>query len=252
LVQGLEFLQKEAAQGMPFISANLLDRSTQSPIFPAAVIREVSGVRVAFFGLLSNLPPSLSAALGDKVSVKDPAEAARETVKKLQGKADLFILLSDLGLQREREIATSVPGIDFILGGHEGRYLARPQQQGNTHLLQSSVKGMYVGKLELLIDHLPSPFQDMGKVDQIRQDIQGIERQIRSFPQEKRAPQADTGRMIQHLNERKAKLNEDLKQAQTSSGRGNRFLWNLTSLDTGIPEDPEVKNWIEAAEITRD
>ncbi|MCX5909618.1 MAG: hypothetical protein NTY64_21210, partial [Deltaproteobacteria bacterium] len=122
LICGLDFLRKAAAQGMPFISANLLDRSSQSPVFPASVIREVAGVRVAFFGLLSTLPFAGAAGLGDRVLVKDPPEAARETLQKLQGKADLFILLSDLGLQRDRDLAMAVPGIDFIWGGHEGRY----------------------------------------------------------------------------------------------------------------------------------
>ena len=52
LLQGVDFLHQEFSQGLPLISANLLDPATKTSIFPPHVIREVAGYRVAFFGLL--------------------------------------------------------------------------------------------------------------------------------------------------------------------------------------------------------
>lgn len=254
LFQGLDFLKRVAAEGLPLISSNLLMRADQSPVFPPYLIREVAGLRIAFLGLL---PPHLSfpgsASLEEKIMVKNPMEAARETMPKILGKADLVILLSDLGMNQDFSLVQAISGIDFVLGGHEGRFMGRPNQQGKTYTFQSANKGMYAGKLGLTIEGLPGPFQDMGKPDYILKDIQGIDRQIRYYQQEKtRQPKENIDRSLQQLNDRKSNLQKELKQAKDSAVKGNRFLWTLQTMEASIPEDPEVRKWIEETGIQKD
>lgn len=254
LYQGLDFLKKIAAGNLPLISSNLLHRKDQTPVFPPYLIREVAGVRIAFLGLLApHLAFPGASGLEEKILVKNPVEAARETLSKISGQADLVILLSDLGMNQDAAVAQAVDGIDFILGGHEGRYLGRPIQQGKTYLFQSSGKGMYVGKLKLTMDGPPGPFLDAGKADHIMKEIQGIDRQIRYYQQPKPAQSPEhANRTLQHLNNRKARLQQELKQVKESPSKGNRFLWSLHALEVSIPEDPEVRKWIEEAGIQRD
>ncbi|MCJ7547937.1 MAG: hypothetical protein MUP30_14160 [Deltaproteobacteria bacterium] len=169
LSQGVDFLKQEAAQGLPLISANLVDAVQRRPIFPSYVIREVSGVRIAFVGLLrSPLPPVIGKSLEGKAAVEDPMEAARKVVAELKGKADLIILLSDLGWDQDIGIAKDIAGIRFILGGHEGRSVKSPFQQGETFIVQSYQKGMYAGVLVLPLEKPGSLFQDEGRITRIQ------------------------------------------------------------------------------------
>ena len=78
LSQGLDFLKQEAAQGLPLISANLVDTVQRQPIFPPSVIREVSGKRIAFVGLLrSPLAPAIEKSLEGKAAIEDPMETIK-------------------------------------------------------------------------------------------------------------------------------------------------------------------------------
>lgn len=175
LLQGMDFLRQESSKGLPLISTNLLDSSSKTPIFPPYLVKETSGVRIAFFGLLPpGLRPAIQNGVGEKALIKDPMQTAQEIVPKLRGRADLIVLLSDLGLEMDRMISRALPGIHFILGGNERRLFTRSIQQGKTYIFQSYEEGMYVGKLSLIIRNPASPFQDKLKPDQILREIDGL------------------------------------------------------------------------------
>jgi 2',3'-cyclic-nucleotide 2'-phosphodiesterase (5'-nucleotidase family) len=262
LLQGVDFLRQESSQGLPLISANLLDPATKTPIFPPHVIREVAGYRVAFFGLLPpesgpEISPAIRRANEGKILISDPIEAARQTVQSLKAKADLIILLSDLGLFKDQAVAKAVPGIHFILGGHEGRFTRRADRAGTAFAFQSSIKGMYVGNLRLTLESVMLPFKDEGEAQQIEERISGLDMHLRGLQANRqRQSGPDTGnldRTIQDLTRQKSALQEELKRVkETSSQGGNRFLFSLEPLDKGLPENEEVKKWIAEAGIDKD
>jgi 2',3'-cyclic-nucleotide 2'-phosphodiesterase (5'-nucleotidase family) len=256
LLHGVEFLVQLANEGLPLISANLVNAKDSSTLFPPFRIHEAVGLRFGFLGLL---PPSRSSAsFGPSRSdqnfiIQNPLEALREILPRIRSQADLVILLSDLGLQHDHQIAQTISGLDFILGGHEGRWMDQPTRQGQTFILQSGYKGMYAGRLNLQIQDPSRPFQDLGRPDQIRREIQTTDRQIRYLQQDKRrSPTEEFQRNLEYLNGRKSSLLKELEQVQASLGQGNRFLWTLQALDPSIPEDPEVLAWILEAGIQKD
>ncbi len=53
LTLGLSFFRTEASQGLPLISANLMDPTRKSLIFSPYTIKRVGNVRIALFGLTS-------------------------------------------------------------------------------------------------------------------------------------------------------------------------------------------------------
>jgi 2',3'-cyclic-nucleotide 2'-phosphodiesterase (5'-nucleotidase family) len=259
LVQGVDFLRSEFSQGLPLISANLLDPSSKSPIFPPFVIREISGMRVAFFGLLPpESGPAISAAIRKanegKILIRDPVEAGRETLHKLQGRADLVVLLSDLGLSRDQIVAGTIPGIHFILGGHEGRLVVHPTLQGGAYLMQSSARGMYVGKLDLAVENPAFPFEDKEKGESIQAEMRNIERHLQALRrQRERQPSKEVDHGIELWNQRKAKLQEKLASSSRESPiKRNLFDWSLVPLEMPLPEDEEVQRWIGEARINVD
>ena len=261
LLRGVDFLRQKYSQGLPLVSANLLDPSTKAPIFPPYVIKEVGGVRIAFLGLLAPEPgpevgPAIRRANEGKILIADPVEAARETLREIQGKADLAIILSDLGLYKDQRVAKEVPGIHFILGGHEGRFTRRAVQAGMTHFLQSSHKGMYVGQLQLTMENPSKPFQDAGEVQYLQERIDSLGLHIRGLEEsKKRQPGKDhsnLNRSIREITRKRDALQEELRRAKEAGIQGNRFLFKLEALEKVLPENQEVKRWISGAGIDKD
>ncbi len=258
LIQGLDFLRDEASRGVPLISANLLDPSSRTPIFPPYVIHQISGKRVAFFGLLSpefraEVGPAIQKAVGDRIWIKEPVEAARETVEKLRNQADLIVLLSDLGLNKDSALAKAIPGIHFILGGHDGRFHTQPYHEGKTYILHASAKGMHMGRLQLTLRNSASPFQDKGKVNQVQEQIRNLDNHLRALEKEReRQPSQEIERRIQFVNRQKARFQEDLGKSSIAFSNGNVFLWALVTLEATLPEDEELQRWIKEAGIEKD
>jgi 2',3'-cyclic-nucleotide 2'-phosphodiesterase (5'-nucleotidase family) len=261
LLRGLDFLRQESAQGLPLLSANLLDPVTKAPIFPPYIIKEVGGVRIAFIGVLPpesgpEISPAIRAANEGKILIGDPIDAAREAVQKLRGKADLIVLLSDLGLPKDQILAKAVPGIHFILGGHEGRFTRKGVQAGMTHIFQSSYKGMYVGQLQLVLGNPGNPFKDEGEVQYLEERIDGLNLHIRGLEgAKKRQPGKDNSsldRSIQEITRQRNALQEDLKRAKETGVQGNRFLFKLEALERNFPENEDVMKWIMGAGIDKD
>ncbi len=260
LLLGLDFLKREISQGLPLISANLIDPSNKRPIFRPYMIQEVGGVRIAFLGLLSpDLNPQVASAIKAdqaKILIKDPVKVMQETLPRLQGQADLFVLLSDLGVIGDQMLARSVRGIHFILGGHEGRLLHVANQVGQTFILQSGSKGMYLGKLRIILENTSSPFTDGGRVNQIQEQINYLDRGLEGLQKRRegssRPDNRNNDQIIQEIQSRKEKLLAELKRAQQNQNRGNRFIFSLEPLAIALPQDEEVLSWLTAARIDRD
>ena len=254
LSQGLDFLKQVAAQGLPLISANLVDAVQRRSIFPPYVIREVSGGRIAFVGLLRTpLPPAIEKQLEGKAVVEDPLEAARKVVAELKGKADLVVLLSDLGWDQDARTAKEIDGIQFILGSHEGRATTGPFQQGETFIVQSYQKGMYAGELALPLGKLGSRFQDEGRITRIQEQLNELDRRNRDLQMTKeRNPHLDIKPAIEGIKQQKDKLQKELKEAQKTVVQGTRFRWTLEPISSSLEEDAEIRSLIEASGIKKD
>jgi 2',3'-cyclic-nucleotide 2'-phosphodiesterase (5'-nucleotidase family) len=254
LSHGLGFLRQEASDGLPLVSANLLDASQKTPVFDPFVIKELSEIRVAFFGLISpQLVLNVQKELGNTVVVQEPVEAAKAIVEKLQGKADIIVLLSDLGSTAEKQIARSVPGVHFILGGHEGRFMNFVEQEGETYIVQSYDRGMYLGSLHLTITNPQSPFRDEDARNRIRQDLTRLDVRLGALQATKaRQPTPSLDRQIEQLSQQKEKLQADLDAVAQLAAAANRLSWKLEPLGSGLPEAPEVQRWIKDAGIDKD
>ena len=258
LLRGLDFLHQETSQGLPLVSANLLDPSSRAPLFDPYVIQKVSGIKIAFFGLLSpNFQPEIADAIqktvGERIFIKDPVETAREILLKLRDKVDMIALLSDLGSFRDRELVKAVPGIHFVFGGHEGLGLAQPNREGNTYMFQSYAKGMYVGQLRLVIKNPGLPFQDESGVSRLQEQIHNLDRHLQALQKQQASqPSQEVAQRIQWAQQQKGKLKEQLTQFSGEQSKENHFLWTLVALNPSIREDEDMKRWIKEKEIDLD
>lgn len=82
--------------------------------------------------------------------IAEPIEAIKREVSRVQ--ADVIILLSHLGLPLDEKIATEIPAIDLILGGHTHHLLEHGKEVDGALLGAAGRWGEYVGEVTLEFD----------------------------------------------------------------------------------------------------
>jgi 2',3'-cyclic-nucleotide 2'-phosphodiesterase (5'-nucleotidase family) len=254
LLHGLDFLMEQAQAGLPLISANLLDPLTRAPVFSPYTVVTFSGIRIAWVGLTGESEDSAGIReRGDRFVVSDPVEAARETLLKLKDRADLIILLSDLALYRIQEVLKAGPGIDFVLGTEE-RYLStKPLKKESAYFLQSTPKGLYVGRLDLRVWKPGHPFEDDGKALELQEELRRLDHHMKELERELGGPsKEETVFKIGLVKKRMAAVEEEILQGSAAGAKANRFIWNPVSINPAGPEDLKVREWIKEAQIDED
>lgn len=80
-------------------------------------------------------------------------ELAIEKIKELHYKgADLIIVLSHLGLEDDRHLAETVPGIDLIIGGHSHNQLPIGEIHNGVMITQAGEYARFLGKVDVSVD----------------------------------------------------------------------------------------------------
>ena len=236
LALGKEFvLEISKKANFPLLSSNLMDGGSGKLLFQPYVIREINGLRIGIFSLLGP-----EAFLGESdirrkgLTIRTPVEVAQTMVKELQPRSDLIILLSHLGYQKDMKLAQTVQGIHFIVGGHTGMNLSYPPLIKNTLILQTAPKGMYAGRLNLLLHNQEPVFYNSATRQSLERNLSSLKSQLSSSATpEAGKPQL---RKAQELAER------NLRQLQGK----NEFTNIIFPLTDQMKEDPDVVKRIEA------
>jgi 5'-nucleotidase/UDP-sugar diphosphatase len=146
---GQEVLKKRISEArFPVLGANVEGFPPLEPY----VVATVGDVRVAIIGVVTPDTP-LSTHPRNVAGLKflPPEDAVRQGLKELRGKAEIFVVLSHLGLPADRALAEKVPGIDVIVGGHSHTRIENPVVIGNTILVQAWEHAKALGVLDLHI-----------------------------------------------------------------------------------------------------
>lgn len=147
-----------AEASLPLLSANLDVNAVPGlgAWIQPALLKTLGGVKIGIFGL--TVPGNPTTNAGPVTISEDIATIAGQQVAFLRGEgAEVVILLSHLGVYLDRIIAENVPGIDFIIGGHDHYAFARPMVVQNplgneTLIFQAGEHYQYIGKLSFTVD----------------------------------------------------------------------------------------------------
>lgn len=140
----------------PFISANILDKQTQKPLFPPYVIKYIHDTPIAFIGaILKNAPDTMLPGNAEELDFIDEAKAINQYLPeiKAQGAKIIIALLHEGGDQLPYEGQTKKNtlvkgnikkivheldnGVDVVLCGHTHQFLNAylPNHDGNSVLV---------------------------------------------------------------------------------------------------------------------
>jgi len=156
---GLDVLRERVRQAQfPVLAANLETTSGQplESVLPGVspyAILDADGIRVGVLGLTyHNLSTIVRVSSIEGLRSLPGIDTARRYLPELQGRADLIVVLSHLGLEADHELARAVPGIPLSIGGHSHRLLQKGAKAGQTTIAQVGAYGEYVGKVRLSYD----------------------------------------------------------------------------------------------------
>jgi 2',3'-cyclic-nucleotide 2'-phosphodiesterase (5'-nucleotidase family) len=235
LALGRDFLVNLSKKAYaPFLCANLLDAASGKPVFQSQVIKEVAGLRVGIFGLIS--PDSFSGPQDARLKglkISNPIETAQHIVKELKPNTDLIILLSHLGYPKDSELAQAAPGVQIIVGSHTGMSLTYPPIIKDTVILHTPPKGMFAGRFGLAFVSSDAGFYNVSTKRSFENNLANLKLRVNAkeiSPAEKEQYQKMIGDTERSLSQLQGK---------------NEFSNAIVPLNDLSKEQPEISKLIQ-------
>ena len=236
LTLGKEFLLEISKKAnFPFLSSNLLNEALGKVLFQSSLIKEINGLRIGIFSLLS---PDFFTGPSDPrkkgLTIRQPIEVAQAMVKELKPKADLIILLSHLGYVKDIEMAQTVRGINIIVGGHSGINLVYPPVMKDTMILQTASRGMFGARLDLFFYNNEPIFYNSATKISLENNLKNINQQLNSKE------------ILEIEKDQWRKAKEDTERTLNQLRGKNEFTNNIIPLQDQMKEHPDIKKMLEA------
>lgn len=132
----------------PWLAANLVWRPDGSnvPGTSPYVLFERDGVRVGVLGLIGDWLGETNG--GPDILCVDPIAKAKEVCAKLkEAGAEVIIALTHMQEEEDRELASKVPEINLIVGGHDHKTIA----DVSAHLMKAGCDGLGLGRAAITL-----------------------------------------------------------------------------------------------------
>jgi 5'-nucleotidase len=133
-----------------WLGTNVIDKKSGKPFadMPPFIIREIGGVKLGFFGLLTPDTAQFS-SVGPDVTFLDPCETAKKIVPEMKAKgAQVIIAMTHLAMRKDKQVARCA-SIDVIIGGHEHEMLE--SLAGRTPIFKWGSDARDLGRIDLNI-----------------------------------------------------------------------------------------------------
>ena len=213
----LEKLHKKS--GVKFLAANLVGTNGKV-LFSATQVDSIGhGRSIRWIGLVGT-----DLTLPSDVLAKDPAAALRRELAKLPAakrKKEVLFILSELGLEADRELARAFPEVRVIIGSRDQAFLQNPVEVGHTLIVQTSYRNQYLGRL------VYEP-----ETDSIRSELVALEEKW-----DANAPKAATD-LIAHWKKGVADIEAKVRKVQDREAASAAKTTAATEAAEGVPPEP--------------
>ena len=142
---GLDYLKSmQPLADFKFISANIF--KNDSLLFQPYFVKNFDDVKVAVIGLINeDIFKNLREEKRIDCEIKATDDVLSNLIPEIKIKADIIILLSHSGLEKDKQIAEKFPEINLIIGAHSELLLKEPLIIGNTKIFQAGKYAHYLG-----------------------------------------------------------------------------------------------------------
>ena len=140
----LRQLAKDSA--VPLIGANLVDRTTGSPILPPSVLVERDGFRIAVVGVLD--PRDMGDGPGEGLAVERMETCLARVLPELKKASDAIVLLAHADEAAMASLASEFYEISVILGGRVRQPAQAPMHRNRSVIYFTGNEGKSFGVLQ--------------------------------------------------------------------------------------------------------
>ena len=156
-VAHLLFLEKYAR--FPIVNADLYITLNNTRLFKPYINLEAGGMRIMVLGLLTE--EVIASTKSEKVigTYLNVAEAAKEVgiiADNYRTKdTDIFILLTHIGIEKDRELAALLNpdwGVDMIIGGHSHTFMDEAEVVNGIPIVQAGTGSAQIGRFDITYD----------------------------------------------------------------------------------------------------
>ncbi len=177
MFQGPDVLKYMAANTkIPLLSCNLrCFGHLEIEEVKRSIIINKNGLKILIIGASPDLGP-FNELLG--FTFIDYLEAVQHEINESQDQYDMCILLSHLGMDKDKEIAAKISGIDIIIGGHFHILMDQPEIVNGTIIHTSGAQGEHIGKLVVEVNSKQVQLIEGVNIDIINSEESTIVQQI--------------------------------------------------------------------------
>ena len=244
---GLPFLKRMSEKvSVPFISANLKDKSTNQLIFDPYKIINRNNLTIAFIGLTNNLADTSNTILMD-----DYLESGKKYIKEVSSKSDMIVLLVNADRSTQSELVDAFPKVDFIItsGSTNMSRESSPQKEGGPYLYSCGKQGKYLLKVDINIKDPKKPIID---VSHHKKNLVSIDKRFTRL--QKKDPSktleeiyADQSNVLSLIEKYRNELSESKKIIETAI---NTIEYKTIGLNRKIKDDPDMLTFVEKALVS--
>ena len=140
-----------------FLNCNILNKNTGKLLdfVEPYIIVNIKGKKIGIIGLImKNAKRIIMPKYTKDIEIVDPAESVKKYIDILkQEKVDIIIVLSHQGFEEDTKLASIVPGINVIIGGHDNQNVEFQDPVNKTMIYQSYGFAACVGKLDIIFQN---------------------------------------------------------------------------------------------------
>jgi 2',3'-cyclic-nucleotide 2'-phosphodiesterase (5'-nucleotidase family) len=155
--KGLDNLSRYS-QNHPMLplSCNLLALGSAKPLLPQQELSHVyavAGMRVGVIGVTTDkLAGLMNKRDFARMTLAPESAAVQAEVNRLDPATDLIVVLSHIGVESDKRLASDVQGIDLIVGAHSHTRLTSALRVGDTWIVQAGSYNRSLGIVDLVAD----------------------------------------------------------------------------------------------------
>lgn len=246
---GLEALRQNIKDSsFPTLAANIYESVSGARLASPYTVLEEDGIKILVFGLTHKNTPMLTNPKNTEGLVfKDEIKEAREIMNKESEGTDIQIALTHEGVEKDIKLASSVEGLDAVVGGHDH---VKPKDYcrmvKEVPVCQTPAYGKYIGRIELELGGgrvIKSEYSLM-QVDEIQGVDETIERLMKPYLN---AAKKEAKRVVFHLDRdlpHEKGGNSELASAVAASMR------SYTKADIGIINTGGIRRGLKKGDVT--
>lgn len=247
LAAGLPFLKQLAREhNLTFVSMNLYPNRGTAPVFKPYLLTRAGTLKIAILGLTGN-PGNMLQDRG--FHILPWQSILPKTLREVEKKADMVILLSSEPRRTNEEIAKKFDNIHILFQSGQGGGNQPPVNINNTLLCQTAPRGKYVGFLQIDWNDsktwgksIPGLLQkEQNRLDRINWQIGRMQKRD---TKQALAKNAQFQRLLdnraqseQFIQKQLQAQKENSNQTQAACSYKNSFI----ALKASLPEDKTIK-----------